>query len=52
MKENIYLPKWNGKSYDYDGNIQFELNKDNEIIEDKYENILAIFIGENLMKKN
>ena len=50
--EYLFAQKWNGKIYDYNGNVLFELNNGNGIIEnEKYDEKIRIFIGENLDKK-
>jgi len=50
--EYLFANRWNGKIYDYNGNVQFELNKGNGIIKvDKINEKITIFIGENLDKK-
>ena len=49
--EYLFAKKWNGKIYDYNGNVLFELNNGNGIIEDKYNNRITIFIGQSLDNK-
>ena len=49
--EYLFAEKWNGKEFDYNGNVVFELINGNAIIEDKYDKI-KLYIGDNLTKKN
>jgi len=49
--EYLFTEKYNGKIYDYNGNILFELYNDNARIEYNSSTI-KIFICENLNKKN
>ena len=46
--EYLFQEKWDGKFYDHNGNILFQLNNGNAIIEENYYK-LKIFISENLI---
>ena len=49
--EYLFSKKWNGKIYDIFGNVIFEINNGNCLVEDEYD-IIKIFMGKNLDENN